>query len=130
MVRNYSIVQNVTKMCVHTEVEVPEMNFQWWETIQLFQMRQEFAFITKFVKLRQTVLQPRFARVNLDWPTAVAGEVDSVSSMSASVCHTGKSRLEYSIYLWTPNGTFPLASIAPDLCGGKEIHCSISKSPP
>ena len=26
---------------------------------------------------------------NLDWPTAVAGEADSVSSVSASACHIG-----------------------------------------
>ena len=30
-----------------------------------------------------------YARFNLDWPTPVAGEADSVSSMSASACHTG-----------------------------------------
>ena len=27
--------------------------------------------------------------VNLDWPTAMAGEADSVSSVSASACHIG-----------------------------------------
>ena len=27
--------------------------------------------------------------VNANWPTAVAGEVDSVSSVSASACHIG-----------------------------------------
>ena len=27
--------------------------------------------------------------VNLDWPTAVAGEADSVSFVSASACHIG-----------------------------------------
>ena len=26
---------------------------------------------------------------NLDWPTAVAGEADNVSSVSASACHIG-----------------------------------------
>ena len=27
--------------------------------------------------------------VNVNWPTAVAGEADSVSSVSASACHIG-----------------------------------------
>ena len=42
---------------------------------------------------------------NLDWPTALAGEADSVSSTSASASHIGgpiqvnpgESRLEYGI---------------------------------
>ena len=30
-----------------------------------------------------------FAMVNVNWPTAVAGEADIVSSVSASACHIG-----------------------------------------
>ena len=29
----------------------------------------------------------RFAKVNLDWPTSVPGEADSVRFVSASACH-------------------------------------------
>ena len=36
-----------------------------------------------------TVLKRQFARVNVNWPTAVAGEADSDSFGSASACHIG-----------------------------------------
>ena len=36
-----------------------------------------------------TVLLRQFARVNVNWPTAVAGEADNASSVSALACHIG-----------------------------------------
>ena len=39
--------------------------------------------------LKRTVLLQDFTMVNRIWPTAVAGEADSVSSVSASACHIG-----------------------------------------
>ena len=36
-----------------------------------------------------TVLKCQFARVNINWPTAVAAEADNVSSLSDSACHIG-----------------------------------------
>ena len=39
--------------------------------------------------LKRTVLLQNFTMVNRIWPTAVAGEADSVSSVSASACHIG-----------------------------------------
>ena len=36
-----------------------------------------------------TVLKRQFARVNVNWPIAEAGEADSVSSLSALACHIG-----------------------------------------
>ena len=42
-----------------------------------------------FFSPKHTVYQQNFARVNRIWPTAVAGEADSVSSVPASACHIG-----------------------------------------
>ena len=41
------------------------------------------------VGLMGTVFRQNFVMVNRIWPTAVAGEAYSVSSVSASACHIG-----------------------------------------
>ena len=45
--------------------------------------------IILFSLLEFTVFSQNFAMVNRIWPTAVAGEADSVSFVSASACHIG-----------------------------------------
>ena len=62
----------------------------------IFEQNANVNFITIFEKKvnfgpifgkKCTVQERQFTKVNVNWPTAVAGEADTVSSVSASACH-------------------------------------------